>query len=244
MLATTDALLQTGGVGLIVGALAWMTVAPLTASIPHGLEKKWQQESAEQASKPFIRDDEPPAWLSARHQALICMLAAVMGALVVHLRGMSGTTLVLLAYLLGVLLLAAINWRTALLPDTVVLPLAWAGLLFNAWSGRGVDPIYGATLGFCVPWFIYWIIKLKSGADAIGFGDMKTFGMAGAWFGVTAMPVVFVVFFATLITQQLAVWLTGLRLSRQLPSGHLPTGVAHCVSSIAWAVGVQFAHSP
>ncbi len=242
MSVNTDTLLQAGGVGLGIGVLVWFAVTPLVASIPYRLEKGWEQELAELAHAQADGKNLQLQPLSRRHQAILCAAATVMGMLVVHMRGFSNTTAVLLAYLLGSLLLAAINWRTTMLPDRIVLPLLWAGLLFNAWSGRGAAPIYGATVGFCVPWLINWVLKRKSGGDAIGYGDMKTFGMAGAWFGLAAMPTVFVTFFACLIAQQLAIKLFGLRLSRHLPPGqYLPTGVGHLASSLAWIVGVQLA---
>ncbi len=95
-----------------------------------------------------------------------------------------GITFVLVA-------LTGIDLDTQLLPDTLTLPLLWAGLLASVWVGRGheffpVDPrsaILGAAFGYLSLWSVFHAFKLATGKEGMGFGDFKLFAALGAWLG-------------------------------------------------------------
>lgn len=95
--------------------------------------------------------------------------------------------LILLSLLL---ILAAIDAQTQLLPDGLTLPLMWAGLLFNL-SATYVplaEAVVGAMAGYLSLWSVYWVFRLLSGKEALGYGDFKLLAALGAWLGWQALP--------------------------------------------------------
>ena len=93
-----------------------------------------------------------------------------------------------------VLALALIDWDTTLLPDDMTLPLLWAGLIASALQWTTVPlaaSVWGAVAGYLSLWLIYWVFKLATGKEGMGFGDFKLFAALGAWFGWQALvPIV------------------------------------------------------
>lgn len=86
--------------------------------------------------------------------------------------------------------LAGIDARTQLLPDTLTLGLLWLGLLVNLGSERVAlaDAVLGAVAGYLVLWTVYWSYRLLTGKEGMGQGDFKLFAALGAWFGWQALP--------------------------------------------------------
>jgi general secretion pathway protein O len=73
------------------------------------------------------------------------------------------------------LVLAIIDGQTQLLPDRLTLPLLWAGLLFNL-NGTFVplsEAVIGAMTGYLSLWTVYWLFRLLTGKEALGYGDFK-----------------------------------------------------------------------
>ncbi len=89
--------------------------------------------------------------------------------------------------------LAALVWidaREQILPDAITLPLVWLGLLVNL-NGTFVDlsqAVLGAVVGYLSLWSIFWIFKLVTGKDGMGYGDFKLMAALGAWLGWMAVP--------------------------------------------------------
>ncbi len=79
-----------------------------------------------------------------------------------------------------------------LLPDDITLPLLWLGLLFNL-SGTYVslaDAVVGAMAGYLILWSVYWLFKLITGKEGMGYGDFKLLAALGAWLGWQALPLI------------------------------------------------------
>ena len=89
--------------------------------------------------------------------------------------------------------LSVIDWDTTVLPDALTLPLLWAGL-GAAVIGIGLKPhaaIIGAAVGYLSLWSIYWLFKLTTGKEGMGYGDFKLLAALGAWLGWQAiLPIV------------------------------------------------------
>ena len=153
------------------------------------------------------------------------------------MRGTDLATMMLMIYVHGLLLLAAINWRTSLLPDIAVLPLMWIGLLFAAYQGQAEEMIYGAAIGFLVPWALCWILKLTTDREALGYGDLKAFAMAGAWLGSSVLPYLFITFMAAVLVISVCLKNSNNRPSDEFPAGHVPSGVAHLIASVLCILG-------
>ncbi len=98
------------------------------------------------------------------------------------------------AVLLGFFLVAltGIDLDTQLLPDNMTLPLLWIGLIFNLW-GTYVSlqaAVIGAIAGYLILWSIYWLFKLATGKEGMGYGDFKLLAALGAWFGWQSLPAI------------------------------------------------------
>jgi leader peptidase (prepilin peptidase)/N-methyltransferase len=88
--------------------------------------------------------------------------------------------------------LTAIDMDTQLLPDAITLPLLWAGLAFNL-AGAYIDlgsAVLGAMLGYTSLWSVYWLFKLATGKEGMGYGDFKLLAALGAWLGWQMLPVI------------------------------------------------------
>lgn len=95
--------------------------------------------------------------------------------------------LVLIAALLA---LTAIDFDTQLLPDDITLPLLWIGLALNAF-GIYTDlksAVIGAMAGYLSLWGVYWLFKLFTGKEGMGYGDFKLLAALGAWLGWQMLP--------------------------------------------------------
>ena len=91
--------------------------------------------------------------------------------------------------------LTFIDFDTMLLPDQLTLPLLWFGLLINingAFIGL-TDAVLGAAFGYLSLWSIYWIFKLVTGKEGMGYGDFKLLAALGAWFGWQALPLIILI---------------------------------------------------
>ena len=90
----------------------------------------------------------------------------------------------------GLLALSLIDAEHQLLPDILVLPLLWLGLIVNSFElfVSLQDALWGAVLGYLCLWSVYWLFKLLTGKDGIGHGDFKLLAMLGAWGGWQSLP--------------------------------------------------------
>ena len=128
--------------------------------------------------------------ISARYP-LVELLVAVLSAAVAWKWGISMQTLGALLLVWMLVVLAFIDLDTTLLPDSLTLPLVWLGLLFNL-NGFFVplaDAVVGAMAGYLILWSVYWLFKLATGKDGMGYGDFKLLAAIGAWLGWQMLPV-------------------------------------------------------
>ena len=89
-----------------------------------------------------------------------------------------------------VLVAAGIDWDTQILPDILTLPLVWAGLVLSNLRIIEVpieNSIWGAVLGYMVLWTVFWLFKLITGKEGMGYGDFKFLAAFGAWMGPLAI---------------------------------------------------------
>ncbi len=129
--------------------------------------------------------------ISARYPA-IELLTGVLSALVVWRFGptLAGAAALWLTWCL--IALAFIDFDTTLLPDSITLPLVWAGLAFNM-SGALVPlptAVAGAMAGYLVLWSVYWLFKIVTGKEGMGYGDFKLLAALGAFLGWQMLPLI------------------------------------------------------
>ena len=88
--------------------------------------------------------------------------------------------------------LAFIDLDTFYLPDDLTLPLLWAGLVFNLFGGfiDLTSAVIGAVAGYLTLWVVFWMFKLTTGKEGMGYGDFKLLAAIGAWLGWKMLPLV------------------------------------------------------
>ncbi|MEM1188713.1 MAG: A24 family peptidase [Pseudomonadota bacterium] len=131
----------------------------------------------------------------------------------------------LLAYLgltWALIALAGIDIDTQLLPDDITLPLLWAGLGFNLFTGTVTleDAVIGAMAGYLLLWSVYWLFRIVTGKEGMGFGDFKLLAALGAWMGWQSLPLI--VIMSSAVGAVLGMLILALR--RQGRSQPLPFG--------------------
>ena len=117
-------------------------------------------------------------------------LTALLSAVAVAHFGWSVAALGAVVLTCFLIALAFIDFDTQLLPDSVTLPLLWIGLAFNLWEVFAPlsAAVIGAIAGYLSLWCLYWLFKLATGKEGMGYGDFKLFAALGAWFGWSALP--------------------------------------------------------
>lgn len=106
--------------------------------------------------------------------------------------GLTLQTVGALLLLWSLIALAAIDVDTQLLPDAITLPLLWLGLAFNI-AATYVDlstAVIGAMAGYLSLWTVFWVFKLVTGKEGMGYGDFKLLAALGAWLGWTMLPAI------------------------------------------------------
>lgn len=123
---------------------------------------------------------------------LIEALTGVLSGLIAWHFGYSSLTVFAWLFTFALIALTFIDFDTQLLPDDITLPLLWLGLLYNMDGGftSTQSAVVGATAGYLILWSIYWLFKLVTGKEGMGYGDFKLLAAIGAWFGWQLLPAV------------------------------------------------------
>ena len=122
----------------------------------------------------------------------------------------------------GLLAMSMIDCDHQLLPDSLVLPLLWLGLIathFGLFASLE-DALWGAIAGYLSLWSVYWLFKLVTGKEGMGYGDFKLLAMLGAWGGWQILPLT--ILLSSLVGAVLGVIM--LRLRNQETSTPIPFG--------------------
>jgi leader peptidase (prepilin peptidase)/N-methyltransferase len=123
---------------------------------------------------------------------LIEALSGLAGGIAAWHFGFGLAAFAAMAFLWCMIALSFIDFDTQLLPDSITLPLIWAGLLLNL-SGTFTDlgsAVIGATAGYLSLWCVYWGFRFATGKEGMGFGDFKLLAAIGAWLGWQMLPLV------------------------------------------------------
>jgi leader peptidase (prepilin peptidase)/N-methyltransferase len=102
--------------------------------------------------------------------------------------GWAAGTMLVLSW--GLLAMSLIDADHQLLPDDLVMPLLWMGLLVNSFGVFATleDAVWGAVAGYLTLWSVFWLFKLITGKEGMGYGDFKLLAMLGAWGGWQILP--------------------------------------------------------
>lgn len=121
---------------------------------------------------------------------LVEALTAVLSVVIVWRFGSGWESAAALLLTWGLIALGGIDWDTQLLPDVLVLPLLWLGLLASlaGWFSDSHSAILGAALGYGFLWSVFHAFRLLTGKEGMGYGDFKLFALFGAWLGWQHLP--------------------------------------------------------
>lgn len=129
------------------------------------------------------------ASIGMRYPLVEVLCAALSGFTAAHFGfGLAGIGA--LVFLWALIALCFIDLDTQLLPDSITLPLVWCGLLFNL-AGTFTDissAVVGAAAGYLTLWSVFWLFKLTTGKEGMGYGDFKLLAAIGAWLGWQVLP--------------------------------------------------------
>jgi len=136
--------------------------------------------------------------ISRRYPA-IELLTAVLSGVVAWRFGFGWEAAAGIALTWSLIVVSMIDIDHQIIPDSISLPLIWAGLflsLFHPHEGAQilfVDPqtaIAGGLAGYLSLWSIYHLFRLLTGKEGMGYGDFKLLAALGAWLGWQMLPLI------------------------------------------------------
>jgi len=184
----------------MVGLLTGIPVSALVAGIPAYLETQWRLDAAQLLGQQLATERLPSLFQAFRPRRITpikCMTCLAMGLLsswaALHY-GVGPHAFAALVLASGLLTLSLIDLDHQLLPDVLVLPLLWLGLIINSFEVFTGLPnaLWGAVTGYLVLWSIRGLFQMISGSEGMGQGDLKMMAMLGAWGGWQILPGVLV----------------------------------------------------
>lgn len=125
---------------------------------------------------------------------IIELITGLLTAFIAYEYGLTTTGLLVAIFTWSLLVLTMIDVDHQLLPDNITIPLVWLGLLANAF-GLFTDlntALFGAVFGYLSLWSVYWLFKLITGKEGMGFGDFKLLAALGAWMGWEMLPAIII----------------------------------------------------
>lgn len=174
-------------------------------SLPPGIVR--EPSHCPRCKHPLAAHDNIPlfSWLLLRGRCRYCeapisiqyplveLLTGIGSALIVWKFGPTWPAAAGLVFTWLLIALSGIDARTQLLPDQLVYPLLWIGLLLSLLP-MFVMPamaIAAAAVGYLSLWSVYWVFKLLTGKEGMGHGDFKLLAALGAWMGLSSLlPIV------------------------------------------------------
>jgi leader peptidase (prepilin peptidase) / N-methyltransferase len=121
---------------------------------------------------------------------IIELVTGILSVIAIYTFGVNATGLACLVLTWCLIALTMIDVDTQLLPDNITLPLVWLGLIVNYFGlfTSLESSLIGAIVGYLSLWSIYWLFKLLTGKEGMGYGDFKLLAAFGAWLGWQMLP--------------------------------------------------------
>jgi len=121
---------------------------------------------------------------------LIELLTAILSGIAIFYFGITIQGACALVITWSLVALSFIDIDHQLLPDDIVLPMIWLGLLASLLPvfTSPTDAIIGAIAGYMSLWLVFQLFKIATGKEGMGFGDFKLLAMFGAWLGWQYLP--------------------------------------------------------
>ena len=135
----------------------------------------------------------------SRRYPFIELLTAVLTGIVAWRFGFGWEAMAAIGLTWTLIAISVIDLNHLIIPDSISLPLVWAGLflsLFHDTVGAEIlfiDPqtaIVGGLAGYLSLWSIYHLFRLLTGKEGMGYGDFKLLASLGAWLGWQMLPLI------------------------------------------------------
>lgn len=158
------------------------------------------------------------SWLALRGRCATCknpisvrypaveLATGVLSAWVAWHFGFGASAACALGVTWALIALTGIDVDHQLLPDSITLPLLWAGLLASVvigpFAGAALpvsprDAVIGAAAGYLCLWAVFHAFRLITGKEGMGYGDFKLLAALGAWMGWKVLPLIILLSAAT-----------------------------------------------
>jgi len=163
------------------------------------------------------------------------LISGLMTAAVVYHFGWNLESVAISLLVWGLLALTMIDIDEQLLPDQLVLPLLWLGLLLNLSDTFATlqDAVVGAAAGYLSLWLVFQLFRLLTGKEGMGYGDFKLFAMFGAWLGWQYLPLILLL--SSLVGAVIGIGMVLLRgRDRQIPIPFGPYLATAGVIALFW----------
>ncbi len=135
----------------------------------------------------------------SRRYPVVELLTAVLTGIVAWRFGFGWEAMAAIGMTWALIAISVIDLDHLIIPDSISLPLVWAGLflsLFHDTVGAEIlfiDPqaaIVGGLAGYLSLWSIYHLFRLLTGKEGMGYGDFKLLAALGAWLGWQMLPLI------------------------------------------------------
>ena len=178
------------------------------------------------------------AGISKRYP-IVEAVSALLSAYAAWHFGFGAAALGALLFVWAMVALTFIDLDTQLLPDDITLPLLWLGLAFNLGDTYTNLPaaVIGAMAGYLALWSVFWLFKLATGKEGMGYGDFKLLAAIGAWLGWQMLPLT--ILLSSLVGAVVGIVLiVAARHGRNVPIPFGPYLAAAGLIALFWGEGI------
>ncbi len=111
--------------------------------------------------------------ISPRYPVVELVTGVLAGAVAWHFYPDINAALLGIVLTFALIALTGIDFDTYLLPDSITLPLLWLGLIVNYFGAFTTleNALWGAVAGYLVLWSVFWLFKLVTGKEGMGYGE-------------------------------------------------------------------------
>ncbi|NWC90013.1 prepilin peptidase [Pseudomonas reactans] len=185
----------------VIGVLAGLVINKVVAWLPLYLFGQWVREARDILECPL---DHPPVTTPRVHHStprrlLVAMCSGLLSVVALYHFEPSPEGVAFMVLTWSLIAVSLIDADHQLIPDLIVIPLIWIGLIVNSFGFYAThsSALAGAVGGYLSLWFVAKFFQVVAGRDGIGHGDFKLLSVIGAWGGWHILP--FTVFLAALL---------------------------------------------
>lgn len=180
-----------GFASVVIGMLAGRVCALGACCLPEYLEHQWRRDAREILGlKPQKPNDLQVARAPSRVIWTAQISCAALSFMVTLNFGPTTQAFCALLFTWALLALSLIDSEHLLLPDALVMPGLWAGLVINSFGVFTTphEALWGCVVGYVSLWSVFHLVHLITGKESLGAGDFKLLALIGAWGGWQIVP--------------------------------------------------------